>query len=91
MFSQDGRVRWSAAGPDFGRWIQWGAQLDRYTLAYDFFVKGTVGARPETISASAWLASERLGRDDDLIEHSRPIPSLKAVLSLLWIPSDRDF
>ncbi|GEJ55956.1 ImmA/IrrE family metallo-endopeptidase [Anaeromyxobacter diazotrophicus] len=91
VFSQDGVIRWSAAGREFGHWIQWGAKLDRYTLAYDYFAKGGVGDRPETVDASAWLASERLGKDDDLVEHSRPIPSLRAVLSLLWIPSDREF
>jgi hypothetical protein len=91
VFSQDGAIKWFAAGPDFGQWIPRGSKLDRYTLAYDYFAKGAVDSRPQTVDATAWLASERLGRDDDLIEHSRPIPSLKAVLSLLWIPSDREF
>jgi len=91
VFSQDGTIRWSVAGPEFGHWLSWGSKLDAYTLAYDYFEKGRVSDTAETVSASAWLASDRLGRDDDLIEHSRPIPSLKAVLSLLWIPSDREF
>lgn len=91
VFSQDGVIKWSAAGADFRHWIQWGSKLDPYSLAHDYFKKGAVGLRPETVDASAWLASDRLGKDDDLIEHSRPIPSLKAVLSLLWIPSDREF
>jgi hypothetical protein len=91
VFSQDGVIRWFAVGPEFGLWIPRGSKLDRYTLAYDYFAKGIVGSTPETVSASAWLASDRLGRDDDLIEHARPIPKLNAVLSLLWIPSDREF
>lgn len=91
VFSQDGVIKWSAAGTDFGHWISWGSKLDPYTLAYDYFTKKRVSDLAETVSASAWLASERLGSDDDLIEHSRPIPSLNAVLSLLWIPSDREF
>jgi hypothetical protein len=91
VFSQGGRIRWSAASTDFGHWIEWGSKLNPYSLASDYFKNGTVGARPEAVDASAWLDSERLGRDDDLIEHSRPIPSLDAVLSLLWIPCDRKF
>jgi hypothetical protein len=91
VFSQDGAIKWFAAGPEFGQWIQRGSKLDPYTLAYDYFAKGTVGSRAETVSATAWLASDRLGKDDEIVEHSRPIPSLRAVLSLLWIPADREF
>jgi hypothetical protein len=91
VFSQGGVIKWSAAGSEFGHFIQWGSKLSPYTLAYDYFAKGSVSDRAETVDAGAWLASERLSRDDDLIEHSRPIPSLNALLSLLWIPSDREF
>lgn len=91
VFSRGGVIKWSASSPEFGHFIQWGSQLNPYTLAHDYFAKGAVGDRPETVDATAWLASDRLSRDDDLVEHSRPIPSLRAVLSLLWIPSDREF
>lgn len=91
VFSKAGVIDWFAAGPDFGHWISVGAGLDPYSLAYDYFAKGRVGAIPETVSASAWLDPTRVGKDADLVEHSRPIPALGATLSLLWIPSDREF
>jgi Zn-dependent peptidase ImmA (M78 family) len=91
VFSCDGKIQWFARSDDFGHWIERGASLDPYTLAYDFFKKGSVGQRPETVSASAWLTSDPIEDDSELIEHCRPIPSLSATLSLLWIPSDRDF
>jgi Zn-dependent peptidase ImmA (M78 family) len=91
VFSRDGKIQWFARSDDFGHWIDKGAKLDSYTLAYDYFKKGTVGNRPETVSASAWLTSDRIDDNCDLVEHCRVIPSLGATLSLLWIPSDREF
>jgi len=91
VVSRAGVIEWFASGPDFGHWISRGAKLDPYSLAFDYFAKGRVGSQPEAVSASAWLDPTKVGRDDDLIEESRPMPSLNAVLSLLWIPSDRGF
>jgi len=47
--------------------------------------------RMETISAQGWIESRRVGRDHDLKEHCRVIPSIAATLSLLWIPPGADF
>lgn len=91
VFSQRGRVYWAAYSPDFGYRIEQRVKLDSYTLASDYFIKGNVTNRPETVSASAWINGPRIRSDEVLTEHCRPLPSLEAVLSLLWIPSDADF
>ncbi|MBL9045515.1 MAG: ImmA/IrrE family metallo-endopeptidase [Myxococcales bacterium] len=91
VFSQDNRVVWAALGTDFGYSIRRDDQLSTYTLASDFFKKGSVAERMETISAQGWLESRRVGRDHDLKEQCRVISSIAATLSLLWIPPDSDF
>ena len=90
VFSRESRVVWAALGPEFGYAIRRGS-LDSYTLATDYFKKGRVGIRPETVSARAWIESNRISNDDDMIEHCRPIPSIGAVLSLLWIRPDAEY
>ena len=91
VFSEGGRAKWFTRSDDFGYWIQPDTKLDPYTLAYDAFGKARVSSKPESVSASAWLASSRIDDDCDLIEHCRNIPSLDAALSLLWIPTDSEF
>lgn len=85
VFSQEGRVAWFALGPDFGHWIQRGQALDPCTLAYDYFAKGREPRRNEAVSATAWLSDDR-AVDGEVIEDCTVIPSLRATLSLLWIP-----
>lgn len=91
VYSRAGRVEWFARSDDFGYWIDTKVELDPWSVAHDVFKKGQVSQRPEIISASAWLNSSRIDDACDLVEHCRPIPSIGAALSLLWIPSDRDF
>lgn len=91
VFAQKNSVVWAALGTDFGYTIRRDDQLSTYALASDYFKKGTVNNRPETISARAWIESPRVGRDHDLKEHCRPISSIGATLSLLWIEPDADF
>ncbi len=80
VFCQEGCVGWFALGPDFGH---------RHTLAYDYFAKGTVPQRAEAVSASAWLSDDRV-RDGEIVEDCTLISSLRATLSLLWIPDDAE-
>jgi Zn-dependent peptidase ImmA (M78 family) len=89
-FSKDNKAIWYALAPDFGYAIRRGP-LDTYTLASDYFRKGRVNQSPETVSAQAWIDNSRVTGDHDLIEHCRPIPSIGATLSLLWIKPDSDF
>lgn len=91
VFSQKNSVVWAALGADFGYSIRRDDQLSTYALASDYFRKGAVSKRPETVSAQAWIENRRVGRDHDLKEHCREIPSISAALSLLWIPPDAEF
>ncbi len=95
VFARDSRVEWVAYGPDFrgdrSLWVERGPKLDTYTLAHDYFAKGSVGNRPESVSASAWLEGNDFTDDHVLIEHCRPIPVLRATLSLLWIQPDAEY
>lgn len=85
VFAKGGKIEWFARGSDFDYWIQQGTKLDPYTLAFDYFKKGTVSTRPESISASAWLSDKRINSDAELVEHCLVLPQLDATLSLLWI------
>lgn len=91
VFAKDGKVEWWAASLDFGYRPERGSTLDPYTLAYDYFHKGTAGEQQEQVSATAWLEHHRLNDSHDLFEHCRVMPSMGATLSLLWIPADADF
>jgi hypothetical protein len=92
VFVQDGVVKWAAYSPDFGLRVERGMRPDSYSVAYDCFAEGkTPSVKPETVSASAWLDSGRVGSDDVLKEHCRRIPSLNAAMSLLWIPPGSGF
>lgn len=92
VFVQNGVVQWAAYSSDFGYRIARWKRVDSYTVAYDCFTEGkTPTHRLETVSASAWIESHRI-RDDDVIkEHCRPIRSINAAISLLWIPPTSDF
>jgi hypothetical protein len=95
VFTKDGIMKWAAYSPDFNGerrlWVPTGQALSSYTLAYDYFKKGQVTHRPEIVSAEGWLEGSTFSDDDVLIEHCRPIPSLGATMSLLWIKPDADF
>lgn len=87
-------VQWSVTGPEFKWWIHnRGSELDRYSLASDYFKDKKVSRAMETVSASAWLQHPKFQGDRDYVlrEHCVPVPSLETTLSLLWIPSDAEF
>jgi len=79
---KDGKIAWSDANRSFGRRPVKGAQLDQWSLAYDYFAKGNATRRRETVSASAWIpdVSDSL----ELTEHVIPMTRLGLTLSLLW-------
>lgn len=81
-----GKVLWADGNRMFGRRPQRGAPVDAWTLAYDFFHKGDIARRRETVSASAWI--QDVGDDAELLEHVLPMPRLKQTLSLLWFRPD---
>ena len=91
VFAKQERVQWAAYSSDFGFWIDPHHPLDPYTVAMDYFKKGFVTSEREIVSARSWVTAPSLTDDDDLVEYCRPVPSLEATLSLLWIPPDADY
>lgn len=85
IFCTGGRVKWVFKSKDFWPFIETNKPLDRRTLAYDFFSRGTLSDDPEEIDADAWLDSRKLGGIEEVVEHSVLMPSLGSVLSLIWI------
>lgn len=90
VFSKDGKVKWAAYSKDFAHWVEPGRKVSKFTSAYDYSVGKRVSER-ELVPAGEWLESGRIGSDEDLVEYCRPIDSIKASLSLLWIPPDADY
>jgi Zn-dependent peptidase ImmA (M78 family) len=84
VFSTHGKVLWTRKSKDFSGWIVPGQQLSHNCLAIDFFKKGNVSTKMETMRRDAWIenASERQA----IREQARAMPSYDSVLSLLWIP-----
>ena len=79
---KDGRVAWAGATKDFGAKPQRGSAVDAWSLAGAFFRDGRVSAKPETVSASAWIDGAR--DDVELVEHAFAMPAYDTVVSLLW-------
>jgi Zn-dependent peptidase ImmA (M78 family) len=81
---KEGKVAWSDGNRAFGRRPARGAKVDQWSLAYDFFTKGDVTRRRETVSAGAWIAD--VSDNLELVEHVIPMPRLGLTFSLLWFP-----
>jgi|SRR5579863_8635714 len=84
VFSTAGKVVWSRRSADFHRWITPGRKISSYSLAADFFERGHLSDKMETVRRDAWVenASDR----ETIKEQSRALRSYDSVLSLLWIP-----
>jgi hypothetical protein len=82
---KDGEVSWSQGTRDFGPRPVRGSRLDQWTLAYDYFKKGSVSPIPETVNADAWIPG---ARDEEVVEHVFLMPSYGMAMSLLWFPAD---
>ena len=80
--AKDAAVAWSSATKDFGSRPRRRSRVGEWTEAHDFFAKGRVAARPQTVSASAWI--DDADDDADLVEHVFAIPRLNMTMSLLW-------
>ncbi|WP_217081914.1 ImmA/IrrE family metallo-endopeptidase [Citreicoccus inhibens] len=90
VFSHGGKVQWAVAGQEFGHWVERGQRLHPATLAINYFKGARVPDEPQEVRADAWLESAR-ARGEELWEHSRPMPSRQAVLTLLWIPYGAEY
>jgi hypothetical protein len=80
--ARDGVVSWCSATKDFGARPRRRSRVCEWTEAHDFFSKGKVAVKPQTVSASAWL--DDANDEDDLVEHVFAIPRLNTAMSLLW-------
>lgn len=89
VFSADGRIRSCVKSDDFGYWIV--GDLDKYSLAFDYFQGKSLPSRAESVDASTWLEG-RFVNDAMIKEESRALPRYGVVISLLWIdrPIDID-
>jgi hypothetical protein len=82
VWSQGNRVRWHKSSEEFVRWVRKG-ELSDDTFAADCFKGHAVPGRLEPVPAGAWLFEKGLKDDARVWEHSVPLPSYDAVLSLL--------
>lgn len=86
VFAQQRRVRWVVRSSSFWPRIERGQALSPWSLADDYFARGSVSRACEPIDASAWVPGNHLEREEEIFEHATTLPSLGAVLSLVWIP-----
>lgn len=87
VYSENGRIRWTRKSETFWfRLIGWGQPLEPASLASDFYRKGELQEDPEEVRGDAWIESNT-GRAPEVVEHSMAIPTLGAVVTLLWVPS----
>lgn len=87
VFSQNNRVAWFVKSPSCWPWLRArGDELDPWCGAACYFKKGTVAARPQKMDGASWLEDKGAERYDEVVEHSMAIPSIDAVLTMLWIP-----
>ncbi len=85
-FCQDGKVRWPARSARFGYRIAKGMPIDRTALAWGYLQGHPMPDWPTPVPAKAWLKTARSLRDAEVLEHCVPMPSLRAALSMVWIP-----
>jgi hypothetical protein len=85
VMSACGAVRWAASSATFRHRIPRGRQLERDSLAWDYFAAGIVENEPHRVPASAWIETRK---EAQIVEHAIGTPELGTVLSMLWVPSD---
>ena len=90
VWSENGRIKWYQASRDFGFHVRVGEDLDKYSIAIDFFNGQELPGRPTSVDASCWLAPGRFEDDAIIQEDSLAVPRYNAVLTLLWIDKDID-
>lgn len=82
-FVRNCRVEWSVASADQWQRVRKGHIIESFTRAYDYWNKGDVAKDLDpSVPATAWFDRPDV---NDVVEQVRVIPSLDAVLALLWI------
>jgi hypothetical protein len=91
VFVQDGRVKWFRRNEGFqelGAFVDVRAQVNSDTMTGRYLSSGRVKAKPHCVNATDWLIDWTTNRDIPIFEQYLPIPSINAVLSLLWFDHD---
>lgn len=83
VFSAKRVVQWTAPSATFTHEIPRGKRIDRESVAWDFFERGTLDVRLQHVPADAWIDTSR---EVEIVEHSVASQQHQTVLSLLWIP-----
>lgn len=83
VFSARRHVSWVAPSETFTREIERGRRLDRDSIAWDFYDRGTVDDRAQPVPADAWFETSS---EVDIVEHATASIEFGTVLSMLWIP-----
>ena len=84
VWCEGGVIRWAFRGPEFSPWISSGRRLDGQSHAHDAFLGQELPKKPELVPLSAWAD----GGSRDVMEHTLYFTSLRATLTLLWLPSN---
>lgn len=81
-----GRVRWVTQSETFWPEIVRGKPLLPWSVAHQYFRTRRLPTGAEEIDATAWVDGDHLSSPAEIVEHAVEIPSIRGVLSLIWIP-----
>jgi len=84
VWSEAGAIKWAIRGRDFWPWIEFGQRLGSYTHAADAFQGKALPVGPQLVPSRAWTDHQ----GGDLYEDSQWFSSVRAALTLLWMPDD---
>ena len=85
--SKNKRVAWCFRSSDFCFPIMNGKEIDRRTIASDFYEYGNCQKEPEEIDSDAWIDNSKYGSRRKIVEHTFASNRIGFTLSLLWIES----
>lgn len=80
------RVRWVVQSEMFWPEIERGKPVLPWSVAYNYFRSRRLPSEAEEIDATAWIDGDKVSGAAEIIEHAVEIPSIRGVLSLIWIP-----
>jgi Zn-dependent peptidase ImmA (M78 family) len=86
VYTEGDRIKWWAKNDGFGLWIERGEKVSQDTYAYDLAHGKHVDDRMQLTDGRAWCDESRAD-DVKLHEHPMALPTLGAVITLLWHPA----
>ncbi len=88
VLSEAGEIKWFSKSRSFPYWLPTKKPLHEWSCAYDYFTKGALESMPQKVLAVAWC--QGTPRDAELIEESVAFERLGMVLTLLYIPVEKN-